>query len=131
MRAPSPRDWIAARESPPPTTLAAGLLAGLAGALYVFSKGSVAPDALGVSRSVDGLVMVLLGGMQQLAGPVVGAGVFTWLHDTVARSTDYWRALRGGIMLLLVLLFPQGISGFAQMWQARAAIKNKAQEGAP
>ena len=109
----------------------AGLLAGLAGALYVFSKGSVAPDALGVSRSVDGLVMVLLGGMQQLAGPVVGAGVFTWLHDTVARSTDYWRALLGGIMLLLVLLFPQGISGFAQMWQARAAIKNKAQEGAP
>ena len=109
----------------------AGLLAGLAGALYVFSKGSVAPDALGVSRSVDGLVMVLLGGMQQLAGPVVGAGVFTWLHDTVARSTDYWRALLGGIMLLLVLLFPQGISGFAQIWQARAAIKNKAQEGAP
>src|SRR5690606_31760570 len=108
----------------------AGLVAGLAGALYAFSKGSVAPDALAVGRSVDALVMVLLGGVQQLAGPVVGAAAFTWLHDSVARATEYWRALLGGVILLLVLLFPQGISGFAQMWQARTAIKNKAPGGA-
>ena len=108
----------------------AGLLAGLAGALFAFSKGGVAPDALWVGKSVDGLVMVLLGGVQQLAGPLVGAAAFTWLHDSVARATDYWRALLGGTMLLLVLLFPQGISGFAQMWQARVATKNEATEGA-
>ena len=101
----------------------AGLLAGLAGALFTFSKGGVAPDVLWVGKSVDGLVMVLLGGMQQLAGPLVGAAVFTWLHDSVARATDYWRALLGGIMLMLVLLFPQGISGFAQYWQALIAPK--------
>ena len=92
----------------------AGAFAGLAGALFAFSKGSVAPDSLGVSKSVDALVMVLLGGIQTLAGPVVGSAAFTWLHDTVARNTDYWRALMGAIMLVLVLLFPQGISGFAQ-----------------
>jgi branched-chain amino acid transport system permease protein len=45
-----------------------------------------------VGKSVDGLVMVLLGGVQTLAGPVVGAVTFTWLHDVVARNTDYWRA---------------------------------------
>ena len=101
----------------------AGLFAGLAGALAVYSKGSIAPDALSVAQSVDALVMVLLGGMQQLAGPVVGAAAFTWLHDSVARSTEYWRALLGAVVLLLVLLFPQGISGFAQAWKARAAIK--------
>src|SRR5205814_642047 len=39
-----------------------GLLAGLAGALYAFSKGSISPESLAVPRSVDGLVMVLLGG---------------------------------------------------------------------
>ncbi|MBS0506948.1 MAG: branched-chain amino acid ABC transporter permease, partial [Proteobacteria bacterium] len=104
----------------------AGLFAGLAGALFAFSKGSVAPDVLGVTKSVDGLVMVLLGGMQQLAGPLVGAVAFTGLHDSVARSSEYWRALLGGVMLLLVLLFPQGISGFAKTWQARAASKRKA-----
>jgi len=99
----------------------AGLWAGLAGALFVFSKGSISPDSLSVSKSVDGLVMVLLGGVQTLAGPLVGAGVFTWLHDTIARQTDYWRALLGAIMLLLVLIFPQGIAGFARQLQGRFA----------
>jgi branched-chain amino acid transport system permease protein len=92
----------------------AGTAAGLAGALYAFSKGSISPESLSVGKSVDGLVMVLLGGIQTLAGPVVGAVTFTWLHDTVARNTDYWRAMLGGIILLLVLLFPQGIAGFAK-----------------
>jgi branched-chain amino acid transport system permease protein len=92
----------------------AGLFAGLAGSLFVFSKGSISPDSMAVGKSVDALVMVLLGGLQTLAGPVVGAVTFTWLQDSVARSTDYWRALLGGIILLLVLLFPQGIAGFVR-----------------
>ena len=92
----------------------AGTFAGLAGALYAFSKGSISPETLSVGKSVDGLVMVLLGGIQTLAGPVVGAVTFTWLHDTVARNTDYWRAMLGAIILILVLLFPQGIAGFVK-----------------
>jgi branched-chain amino acid transport system permease protein len=52
-----------------------------------------------------------------LAGPVVGAFGFTWLHDVVARNTDYWRAMMGTVILILVLLFPQGIAGAAQsLW---------------
>jgi branched-chain amino acid transport system permease protein len=97
----------------------AGAAAGLAGALYAFSKGSISPESLGVGKSVDALVMVLLGGVETLAGPVVGAVAFTWLHDAVARGTDYWRALLGATILLLVLLAPQGIAGYAQMWAAR------------
>ena len=92
----------------------AGAAAGLAGSLYAFSKGSISPESLSVDKSVDGLVMVLLGGIQTLAGPVVGAVTFSWLHDTVARNTDYWRATLGAIILILVLLFPQGIAGFAK-----------------
>lgn len=108
----------------------AGTFAGLAGALFAFSKGSVAPDSLSVTKSVDGLVMVLLGGIQTLAGPIVGSAAFTWLHDTVARNTDYWRAMMGSTMLLLVLLFPQGTAGFAQQVQALFASKKKVQVGA-
>ncbi len=89
----------------------AGGFAGLAGALFAFSKGSISPEVLHVSKSVDGLVMVLLGGIQTLSGPIVGALSFTWLHDTVARNTEYWRAMLGAIILLLVLLFPEGIAG--------------------
>ena len=89
----------------------AGTLAGLAGSLLAFAKGTISPETLGVGKSVDGLVMVLLGGLQTLSGPWVGAALFTWLQDTVARQTDYWRALLGGVMLILVLVFPLGVAG--------------------
>jgi len=97
--------------------IAAGF-AGLAGALFAFSKGSISPDVLGVSKSVDGLVMVLLGGVHTLVGPLIGAVTFTALQDSLARSTEYWRAVLGASMLLLVLVFPQGIAGSVQaFWQ--------------
>ena len=92
----------------------AGLFCGVAGVLFAFSKGSISPEAISVGRSVDGLVMVMLGGLQTLLGPVVGATVFTWLQDVIARETDYWRALLGLTILALVLLFPAGIVGFFQ-----------------
>jgi len=102
----------------------AAVFAGLAGALFAFSKGSISPDTVAVGRSVDGLVMVLLGGLQTLAGPIVGAVSFTWLQDAVARNTDYWRALLGGIILLLVLVFPQGIAGaFKQLIDRRRGVE--------
>ena len=97
----------------------AGLFAGLAGALYAFSKGSISPETLSIPRSVDGLVMVLLGGMQTLTGPVWGAALLTWLQDAVARGVDYWRAVIGGVILLLVLAFPQGAAGFLRERFAR------------
>ncbi len=103
----------------------AGVFAGVAGALFAFSKGSISPEALHVSRSVDGLVMVLLGGIQTLAGPIVGAVSFTWLHDVIARNTEYWRAMLGGIILLLVLLFPEGIAGFARRISLRVPVRGQ------
>ena len=89
----------------------AGLFCGLAGALFAFAKGTISPDTISVSRSVDGLVMVLLGGIQTVAGPIVGSVVFTWLQDVIIRATEYWRALLGVVILVLVLVFPQGLAG--------------------
>ena len=89
----------------------AGVVCGVAGALFAFSKGSIAPEAISVGRSIDGLVMVLLGGVQTLAGPVVGASLFTWLQDLIAREFQYWRAALGLTILVLVLVFPQGVAG--------------------
>ena len=66
--------------------------------------------------------MVLLGGIQTLTGPIVGASVFALLQDIVMRQTEYWRALLGGIILLLVLVFPGGIVGavarLASRWRS-------------
>jgi branched-chain amino acid transport system permease protein len=99
--------------------VAAGTLAGVAGAVYAFSKGSISPEVLSVPRSVDGLVMVLLGGVQTLTGPVWGAALFTWLEDTISRDFEYWRAAIGAVIVVLVLAFPQGIAGFVKEKLAR------------
>jgi branched-chain amino acid transport system permease protein len=76
-----------------------------------------------VGRSVDGLVMVLLGGMQALAGPVVGAVAYTGLQDVLMRGSDYWRATLGAVILFLVIVFPQGLAGGVQalalQWRMR------------
>jgi len=99
--------------------VAAGAAAGLAGALYVFSKGSLSPDSLSIPRSVDALAMVLIGGVQTLVGPVVGAFVFVMLHDWIMRATAYWHAVLGATLILITVLFPQGIVGTLLQWQTR------------
>jgi branched-chain amino acid transport system permease protein len=89
----------------------AGAFAGLAGALYAFSKGSISPESLGIGRSVDVLVMALLGGLNATFGPLLGSAAFLWLQDVLGRATEYWRAMVGLGILLLVLAFPQGLGG--------------------
>ena len=100
----------------------AGAVCGVAGGIFAFAKGSISPETVSVGRSIDGLVMVLLGGIQTLTGPIVGASVFALLQDTIMRQTEYWRALLGGVILLLVLAFPSGIVGaFAKRGVARGS----------
>ncbi|HUK00513.1 MAG TPA: ABC transporter permease [Stellaceae bacterium] len=91
-----------------------GLFAGVAGGIYAFSKGSVFPTVMSIPTSVDALVMVLLGGLHTLSGPLVGAAVFTGLQEQIGSLTDYWRGIVGAVILLLVLVFPQGIAGFVR-----------------
>jgi branched-chain amino acid transport system permease protein len=89
----------------------AGTFAGLAGGLYAYAKGSVFPNLMVIPCSVDALVMVLLGGVQTLSGPVVGVAVFHALNTEMVRHTEYWRLLLGVSIILLVLIFPMGIAG--------------------
>jgi branched-chain amino acid transport system permease protein len=89
----------------------AGTAGAIAGGLFAFAKGSISPDTMDVSSSINALVMVLLGGIETLSGPIVGAGVLTVLQDTIMRQTPYWHALLGGVILLIVLVFPGGIVG--------------------
>ena len=99
----------------------AGAFAGLAGALFVFSKGSLSPDSLSIPRSMDGLVMVLLGGVQTLIGPVVGAAVFIGLQDWIVRATTYWQAILGLTVIAITIVFPLGIVGTLRAALSRTA----------
>jgi branched-chain amino acid transport system permease protein len=97
----------------------AGMFGGVAGGLFAFAKGTITPDVAWVPRSLDGIVMVLLGGIQTLTGPLVGAAVFVVLQDSIMRQTQFWRGLLGIVILLLVLVFPGGIVGaLSKRWSA-------------
>jgi len=89
----------------------AGIFAGLAGGIYVFSKGSVFPDEISISRSFDLLLSVLLGGIESISGPIVGSSVFIWLEDKISHI-QFWRLILGCIFIFLVSVFPQGIGGY-------------------
>jgi len=105
-------------------TLAA-FFAGVAGALFVFQKGSAFPNYLFVTKSIEPLVMILLGGLAQFAGPLVGAAIYVGLETMATRFTEYWGAALGIALVALVILFPRGImayvsQGWARVWGQRA-----------
>ncbi len=98
----------------------AGAAAGLAGAVFTYAKGSVFPGFVSIPRSIDALLMVLLGGVQTMAGPIVGALAYTGLHDGLLRVTELWRLVLGVAIVVLVLAFPEGIAGAVQRRLLRA-----------
>jgi branched-chain amino acid transport system permease protein len=95
----------------------AGSFGGLAGGLFAYAKGSVFPTYIAVSRSVDALLMVLLGGIHTMTGPLVGALLYVGLQEQISRLTDLWRLVLGLIIIGLVLVFPEGVAGFALRWR--------------
>lgn len=97
----------------------AGTAAGLGGGLYAFLKGSVFPEVASIPVSVDGLVMLLLGGVQAIAGPIIGAATFTALRTALASQTDLWRAILGVTILAVVLWFPDGVIGTLRRYGSR------------
>jgi branched-chain amino acid transport system permease protein len=109
----------------------AGTFAGIAGTLFAFLKGSVFPDNLSIPVSVDGLVMVLLGGVETVSGGVIGAVVYKALSIWLVSQTELSKLVLGLAIVLLVVAFPKGILGFAEdlvaRWRpARSGADNKA-----
>ncbi|HEY1360676.1 MAG TPA: ABC transporter permease [Xanthobacteraceae bacterium] len=89
-----------------------GMFAGLAGGLIAFQRGRVFPNDISLTTSVDSLVMVLLGGIGTISGPVVGAGAYHLLRTELIRHfEDHWRLILGVVIVLLVVIFPSGIAG--------------------
>jgi branched-chain amino acid transport system permease protein len=89
----------------------AGTFAALAGALYAFLKGGVFPDDLGIPLSIDGLAMVLLGGVGTVSGGIVGAAIYKSLSIWVISHTDYSKLVLGLLIVVLVSLFSEGLLG--------------------
>jgi branched-chain amino acid transport system permease protein len=97
----------------------AGAAAGLAGGLFAFAKGSIDPTLISIPMSIDFLVMTLLGGVETVAGPLVGAAAFHSIRDVLMPLTDHWRLLLGLAIIAIVLAMPRGIVGGALILRAR------------
>ncbi|MGP0091897.1 MAG: ABC transporter permease [Xanthobacteraceae bacterium] len=102
----------------------AGTFAAFAGALLAFLKGSVFPENLAISNSVDGLVMVLLGGIETVSGAIVGAVVYKTLAIWLMSQTDYSKLVLGLIIVGLVVAFPKGIVGFTEELMSRGLARS-------
>ncbi|GGB32765.1 ABC transporter permease [Tistrella bauzanensis] len=89
----------------------AGAMAGLAGVLHAYLKGSVFPDVLAIPLSVDALAMVLLGGVETVSGAVIGAGVFRGLSIQLTSATDLSKLVLGLLIVVVAALFPRGLGG--------------------
>src|SRR5690606_6475431 len=103
----------------------AGTVCGVAGGLFAFAKGSISPETIHVGRSIDGIVMVQLGGLPTVTGPLVGGPLFTLPQDTLIRQTHFWKALLGGVILVIVLVFPQGVVGSLADWRRSLASRRE------
>jgi len=118
----------------------AAMIAAVAGMLQVLLNKKVGPELLGVSYTVDPLLMTVIGGVGTFAGPVIGA---TGLHllDVFFRNSaisigsftidiaTVWPLLLGGIFIVVVLIFPQGVVGTWRRWRQKA--RSPAQRAGP
>ena len=89
----------------------AGTMCGLAGALLANNTDFVSPAVMFWTRSGDLMVMVILGGMGSLFGPVIGAIVYLVLEEFLSQLTEYWALIMGPLLLLIVLFGRGGIIG--------------------
>jgi ABC-type branched-subunit amino acid transport system ATPase component/ABC-type branched-subunit amino acid transport system permease subunit len=100
-----------------------GFFSGLAGALLTVVLEFVPIENIHWQMSGTVLIMALFGGTGTLLGPFVGAGVFIWMRDFVSKHLEYWEVFVGGVFVLIVLFFPDGIVGtLSRVFSRRRAV---------
>lgn len=91
----------------------AGFLTGIVGGLWAYQNTFIDPDTVFFpSRTVELVMMAMLGGMGTVAGPVVGAATIYWMRDVVWANLAEWHLFAEGMLMILIVLYaPQGIMG--------------------
>lgn len=115
---------------------AAGVLAGIAGIIHALLAKKVGPEVLGISHTVDALLMTIIGGVGTFTGPILGASGLT-LADVLLREAtitigstvidigESWMMMLGFIFIAAVLVFPFGIIGTWNRLYARLFRKQQ------
>jgi branched-chain amino acid transport system permease protein len=114
---------------------AASMMAGMAGLLHSILAKKIGPEILGVSYTVDALLMSIIGGVGTFVGPILGATGLE-LADTLLRNAkvtigsttinigDSWALILGFIFIIVVMVFPNGIVGTWRSWRTLRARRD-------
>lgn len=102
-----------------------GAVAGVAGYLAAAQFGFVAPQMLGWHQSATVLVMVLVGGLRSVTGPLIGALVLIGLEEVLKANLEHWKLAEGLVIIAIVVLLPNGVR---QLWQM---VAGSAAEASP
>ena len=99
----------------------AGSFAGIAGAIFAMYNRGVYTESAFWTESAQVLIMTLLGGMYSFFGPAIGAAALYLLERFANEYTQYWPTVLGVILLVIVLVLPEGLVGLARRVKARMA----------
>jgi branched-chain amino acid transport system permease protein len=103
--------------------LISGTFTGLAGILWAPLNGLTTPDVFYWTFSGEIVFTALLGGFRNFTGPIVGGIVFTYLKTYAVATTEYWQALLGAVLVLLIIVLPTGIVGAMSQIARRLGAK--------
>lgn len=97
----------------------AAVFAGLAGALFAPFRGFASPEVMFWVMSGQGLMMVIIGGIGTLIGPILGAMVFILIEEGLSSYTEHWMIFTGAVFVLIVIFLPGGLVGTVRRLSAR------------
>ena len=97
-----------------------GAMAGVAGALLANLTLFLSPNIMHWTRSGEIMMMVILGGMGTLIGPVLGAIAYLVLENVLSGFTEHWQAILGPFLVLVVIFSKSGLLGAAGPWRAKS-----------
>jgi branched-chain amino acid transport system permease protein len=107
-----------------------GLLTSVAGILFVYYNQFISPQALALTASAEGLLMVISGGAGTLLGPIVGAALVVIVKNVVSAYVTRWNFMLGAIFVAIVVFMPEGlVPGVVRLVRSalRASARQKAQ----
>ena len=97
----------------------AGAICGISGVLLANRTDFVSPDMMHWTRSGDLIIMVVLGGMSTLFGPIYGAAAFLLLEEFLSGVTEHWQIVFGPLLILVVIFARGGIAGAVRALERR------------
>ena len=114
----------------------AAFFAGVGGALFAHEFGNtLTPRELGFQKSIDIVIMVVLGGMGSISGAVVAAAALTLMPELFREFAEYRMIIYALALILVMILRPQGLFGIKELWETTAWRRIRARivrgKGAP